>query len=138
MTAKEYLSQYKYLQREISRLQQRIDEIRANTMQARAIDYSKPRVEGGGGGDLVLKMVELQEELNERRIAKAEKERIIRRQIDAMPDRRHALILQARYVDGMMLADIAAELDYSFSHVARLHGEALIAFEDLYLKDDKQ
>lgn len=39
------------------------------------------------------------------------------------------IILQSVYIDGKTLLDVSKELNYSYTHVKKLHGKALTAFE---------
>lgn len=64
-----------------------------------------------------------------------EKERMISGQIDGLNDSRHRDVLYWRYVKNETFERIADQrLHYSWRQTIRLHGKALLRFEEKYLK----
>ena len=57
----------------------------------------------------------------------------IGKQIDGMGDPLHSRVLHLRYEENHPLWIVAQIVNYSYSHVRRLHGQALQAFEVKYL-----
>ena len=54
--------------------------------------------------------------------------------IDQLEDERHRVILRERYINGLSFREISDILGYTERHLHRIHGEALLAFQDV-LKD---
>ena len=54
--------------------------------------------------------------------------------IDQLEDERHRVILRERYINGLSFCEISDILGYTERHLHRIHGEALLAFQDV-LKD---
>lgn len=58
----------------------------------------------------------------------------IGKQIDGMENLTYSRLLHLRYLTGLSLCKIADRLYYSYDYVRELHGHALQAFGDKYLK----
>ena len=54
--------------------------------------------------------------------------------IDQLEDERHRVILRERYINGLSFREISDILGYTERHLHRIHGEALLAFQNV-LKD---
>ena len=54
--------------------------------------------------------------------------------IDQLEDERHRVILRERYINGLSFREISEILGYTERHLHRIHGEALLAFQNV-LKD---
>ena len=54
--------------------------------------------------------------------------------IDQLEDERHRVILRERYINGLSFREISDILGYTERHLHRIHGEALLAFQNI-LKD---
>ena len=54
--------------------------------------------------------------------------------IDQLEDERHRVILREHYINGLSFCEISDILGYTERHLHRIHGEALLAFQDV-LKD---
>ena len=54
--------------------------------------------------------------------------------IDQLEDERHRVILREHYINGLSFCEISDILGYTERHLHRIHGEALLAFQDI-LKD---
>ena len=118
MTAKEYLSQAKRLDRRIGALldrQRRYHELGA--WQATRFDGAS-----GPGG-----MAALERELDARIGEYAELVRRIERTIDAVEDERYRDVLKYRYLNGWSWKKIAERMHFSQDWVWRLHARALKA-----------
>lgn len=55
----------------------------------------------------------------------------IARKIESMDNEQYRQILYNRYIESEAWEKIAVEMNYSFRHVLRLHGEALKAYEKM-------
>ena len=51
--------------------------------------------------------------------------------IQKVPDYRYRDVLDKRYISGETWEQIAVEMNYSYMHICRLHGEALKAAEEV-------
>lgn len=54
--------------------------------------------------------------------------------INQLEDERHRVILREHYINGLSFCDISDILGYTERHLHRIHGEALLAFQNV-LKD---
>ena len=109
-----------------------------------AIRYDKDKVQTSPANaieEAVVELVDLETRLAEVSHRYAETARIRTKQILDMDNAQYAELLYLRYVDdgrngkGNTLDDVAEEMNYSAQHIRRLHGQALQAFGNLYLKD---
>lgn len=101
-------------------------------MQAGGVNYGRERVQSSPKGDKianeVIRMVELEEQINAERAQYFEtKERIVN-QIHMLSDARYVDVLVKRYVEMKDWDLISDEMNYAPAQVFRLHREALKAF----------
>ena len=139
MTVKEYLWQIRSLE---SKARQALDIYRQyerHEITLRSPRYDSDRVQSSGGGgftEQVDRIIDLQIKAKRawnRYLVQKDK---INRQIQRI-EWPHGDILFKRYVEYKDFETIADEIGYSYPHTLRLHGEALQAFEQLFLKDDR-
>lgn len=83
-------------------------------------------------GTAVAKLDELERKTNDLMVVYANKRNKITDQIDAMEDKVIYGILFARYIENKTFERIAADMDYSFRQICRLHTKALQEFEKKY------
>lgn len=83
-------------------------------------------------GTIVAKLDELERETDKLVDEYADKRKKIISQIDSMNDVVIYNILFARYIEQKTFERIAADMDYCFRQITRLHGKALREFEDKY------
>ena len=55
--------------------------------------------------------------------------------INQLEDERHRVILREHYINGLSFCEISDILGYTERHLYRIHGDALLKFQDI-LKDD--
>ena len=55
--------------------------------------------------------------------------------INQLEDERHRVILREHYINGLSFCEISGILGYTERHLYRIHGDALLKFQDI-LKDD--
>ena len=131
MTAKEELKQYRFKQSKVDQALEEYEKYktRAEKMTAIISDVpSRTNKTSDKVGDNAILMADLSREY-ERRWIEAEKERSrIINEIDTL-DEPYRTILFLRYVEDMSLETIAAQLNYSYSIVAHMHGDALQKYE---------
>ena len=131
MTAKEYLSQAFYMNRQIKAKERRLEWLREIAPGPSMRFSQEEKAKGDPRSSLVeeaaLKVVELEEEiasdiLDLVRVMKEIASTISR--VDSMECR---TILEMRYLSFMEWDEIISRMGYSRSYVFRLHGEALNA-----------
>ena len=131
MTAKEYLSQAFYMNRQIKAKERRLEWLReiapGPSMRFSQEEKSKGDPRSSLVENAALKVVELEEEiasdiLDLVRVMKEIASTISR--VDSMECR---TILEMRYLSFMEWDEIISRMGYSRSYVFRLHGEALNA-----------
>ena len=128
MTAKEYLRQYRYIDRSVEAKLERIERLRA-LAERRTAAYGQS---GGGGGrspdsrmDVVARLVDAQRELDQEIAQLLDTKAGIEAAIARLPDERMRAMLEMRYLQGRKWDDIAAALGYCRDNVLRLHRAAL-------------
>ena len=132
MTAKEYLSQAAVLKRRIKQLEDRIEEIRTEASSPKAIRYDKDMIQSSPNSDALANYV-IRLDKEESKLLKYKEDYLdkyheIRDRIVKVMPGIYADILFMRYLEQKTLVVIADELNYSYIHVCRLHGLALLAF----------
>ena len=58
--------------------------------------------------------------------------------IDQLPERQHRILLTDRYIRSMSWEEICVEMHYSWKHVHRLHGYALLAMSQFFQQEKKE
>ena len=135
MTAKEYLQQYRNANREINaKLDQisRLRELATKTTQTLTAD----RVQSSPENKLehiCAKIADMEAEvdaqIDQLQVIKERVEKVIGQVSDAS----QRAVLERRYINGERWEEIAVELNYTYRHVTRLHGEALQKIKDVLL-----
>ena len=124
-----YLKRYVILDREIDRKLKEVARLRSKLTRITEVYSTEPR---GGGSiygkteEILAKIVDLENEID------ADIDRLIsirdniKAVIEAVENDRERLLLQYRYLDGKTFEWIAAEMNYSWRQIHRLHSQALI------------
>ena len=124
-----YLKRYVILEREINRKQEEVDKLRTMLVKVTASFSHTPK---GGGSiyskteSVVAKIVELENEINTSIDNLIDIKQSIYRIIESVKDDKERQLLQYRYLDGMTFEWIAAEMNYCWRQIHRLHSKALI------------
>ena len=141
MTAKKYFQQLWLLDEEIDENNREMDELRT-----REENCSSPEITGmprGSGtkdklSEIVAKLVDLQQYVNEQTDRLIDLRAEITRQINEMKDQRSRVILSKRYLrknrQDRAWGKIAKELHYDEKTIMRLHKKALKQFENEHPK----
>ena len=128
MTAKEYLSRYRFIN----------DGINSKLMQVEELRSKAQTVSGGNStgthssqpydriGEITAKIVDLEREINEEIDRLVDIQREIRETIAAIPEERLRTLLEYKYLNCMTLEEIAVRMNYSYKQICRLHGKALL------------
>lgn len=131
MTAKEYLMRYKIAYREAQDTELRMAQLRLKYGAPQAIQYSDmPKAHSSEHdlSDYVAKMDELTDWLIAKYTRCMDIEADILERLDMMEKQEEREVLRMRYIDGYRWDEIADKLHYTYRHVTRLHGTALLNF----------
>ena len=138
MTAKSYLQQVYWLYSNIKIKSQQLDELRADTMGYKAIDYAADNVQTSPSdrmANTVGRYADLEAVVRGMIDEYYYKKDYIINQITALDNAKYVEILYARYVEFKSLKKIAHEMSYEYKWACALHGRALKAFSDKYLNN---
>ena len=131
MTAKEYLQQYRRIQREIEDIDRRMAQIRLKYAAPSAINYSDmPKAHNSEHdlSDYIVKMDELTDYMISKYTRLRGIEVDIYMRVDRMENQKERELLRYRYIDGMTWTEIADALDTTERNVYFIHGRALRHF----------
>ena len=132
-TPKEYLRQLRTAEikieqkeEELERLKSSLESISTGTDGERVQTTPRDRL-----SEEVTHIVDLEEEINEDLGALLMLRNKIINEIHSMDNPVYINILYKRYVQYKSLEEIAVEMSYSYVHIRRLHGYALIQFSKI-------
>lgn len=134
MKAKEYLQQLQRLDIMINQKIKELGDLRLMSQSAGGIDYSKERVQSSPSGDApfvkpVLRMIELEQEINAEIDRFVDEKHEIINQIQALQNPKHIDILYKHYVEFKRLEIVAVEMNFTYQYIVELHGTALKEFQ---------
>lgn len=135
MKTQEYLKQIERLDRMI---QNKLSEISQLKHMAMSITIAPKEVnvqtssDKDKMGSAISKLVDLEKETDELVDEYIDKRKRIIEQIEGIRDTNMYHVLSERYIARKDLSTIAVEMGYSFKQVCRIHGKALIEFENKY------
>ena len=134
MKAKEYLQQLQRLDTVINQKIKELGDLRLKSQSAGSIDYSKERVQSSPSGDApfvkpVLRMIELEQEINAEIDRFVDEKHEIINQIQALQNPKHIDILYKHYVEFKRLEIVAVEMNFTYQYIVELHGTALKEFQ---------
>lgn len=134
MTAKEYLSQTRYLDDSINTKIELLDGLNALATKCTSVLSDMPR--GGNGStsrleETVVKIISLQEVINAEIDAFVDTKAEIRKVIMQVEDKTERLLLEKRYLCCMAWEDIESQLFISKPTSLRLHRSALDSVEKI-------
>lgn len=134
MNAKIFLSQYRTALINISNIERTIGELESLALNTK-INVDNERVQSSGNqdtiGDLAARICDMKQELNERRAEALEILRNIENTISEVRNDDYKQLLHLRYIGRMSWEEIAVTMHYSYRHITRLHGMALIEIESV-------
>ena len=128
MTAKEYLSQARYLDARINSKIKQVDRLNDLATSATSVLTGMPHNPSGSTSrmaDTIAKIIDLQDEINHDIDTLVDLKSEIAEAIKAIPDVEQQTILEQRYLCFMPWEKIAVELQFTPRHIFRLHDEAL-------------
>lgn len=120
MTGKEYLLQARYLDERIHSKIQQIESLNDLATSCSAVISDMPRNPNQGGSkmaDAVIKIVTLQEEINQDINALVELKHQIMGVIKAVPNVEYQTLLEKRYLCFITWEQIAVDMKYSMQHI---------------------
>jgi hypothetical protein len=134
MKAKEYLQQLQRLDTMINQKIKELGNLRLMSQSVGGIDYSKERVQSSPSGDApfvepVLRMIELEQEINAEIDRFVYEKHEIINQIQALQNQKHIDILYKHYVEFKRLEIVAVEMNFTYQYIVELHGTALKEFQ---------
>ena len=141
MTAKTELRQRHRGKVRLRHKQLELEEIRVAAAGLKSFDYSADRVQSSPSDQMPLhvgNLLEAEKEYQQMFDTFWDLYHTIVRQIETLDDARYADVLYARYVSWEPLRKIADDMRYDYDYLCRLHGRALKAFADKYLKEDSK
>ena len=141
MTAKEYLSQAKYLDARINAKIKQVGALNDLATSATTALSGMPRNPNHGRStmaDCVTKIVDLQTEINADIDELVDLKREITRTIKALADTEYQTILERRYLVFEPWEKIAAGMGYDLRYLLKLHGRALEAVQAILPKNDAE
>ena len=128
---KEYLRQLRRLELYIEQRQEELNRLR-ELIGSHAIDYGE-RVQTSPSADSipneVIRRAELEADISRKIERFLQLKHKIINEIQSLDNAVYASILYKRYVEYKSLEEIAVEMNYSYIHIKRLHGYALLEFK---------
>lgn len=128
MNAKDYLSQARYLDQSINSKIQQLGQLNDLATKATSVLTGMPRNPSSGTSqmaDTVVKIIDLQNEINRDIDTLVDLKADIMRLIRSVSCREYQTILEKRYLCFFSWEKIAAAMDYDIRWLYRLHGKAL-------------
>lgn len=128
MTAKQYLSQTRYLDLRINSKLQLLSSLNDLATKCTAVYSDMPKKPNRGGSrleDTICKIVDLQDEINEEIDKLVDLKSEIADVISEVSNTEYRLILEKRYLNLMQWEDIASDMGYELRWVYRNHNKAL-------------
>lgn len=140
MTPKQYLSQINIYNESIKSLIDDVEQIKAKLTNV-SVSPSPDKVTGGitlDFTDTIARLTDFQKELDDEIDRYVNLRKKIIKEIYGIGNKLYSSILYERYINELDLMSIARKLNYSYAHVRRSHGWALMAFDKKFLKHDTQ
>jgi len=130
--AKEYLKQVETLDTKIQQKKIELDSLKDNAIGLGAFDYAKEKVQTSASESMsgkVAKYVDLENEIHEDIERFTELRHKVIGQIHMLDDPKYINVLFEKYIEYKGLKEISEELGYSYDHIRRVHGWALLDFQ---------
>lgn len=133
MKAKEYLKQVELLDVKIRQKKIELAGLKEEATCTGAFDYSAEKVQTSAKADSmskkVAKYVDLENEIHEDIERFTELKHKVMGQIHMLDDPKYINVLFKKYIEYKGLKEISKELGYSYDHIRRVHGWALLEFQ---------
>lgn len=136
MDARTYLEEIRRLGDSIAEYEREIERLRTELESISGVSYDSISVMASVSGDTltnkVARIMELENQVSDTMIERAERRAQIIAQINKMPNRVHMTLLIKRYVDSLKFEQIAIDMNYSYDRIIHIHKEALRSFKEMY------
>lgn len=135
MTAEQYLSQLKWLDKEIQSKEMELEDLRTKAENCSAKEITGMPGNGGNPDKLseaVIRMVEMQNRISERKNIYIRLRQKISDMIDNMPEPEYRTILRDRYITGGKWTKIAKDNNMEERTAYRKRLKGLSMFEHIY------
>lgn len=140
MTPKKFLQQAFYLDQRINSKIEQIDTLNSLARKATSTLSDMPKAPGRNTSrleDIIVKIVMLQEEINNDIDSLVDIKIRITEMINDMEDKEQQMVLEKRYLNFLSFEKIAVDLNFSIQHVFRIHKQALSEIEPVIKKYEK-
>lgn len=137
MTAEEYLSQIRRIDKRIEALSRDEEKTRSRLYNISGIDYSKDRVDGGGDGDISSRLICVDNILTgiaKKKIYLIEARETARQRINALSDNRFIPILTDYYISALPIEAIIRAENYEQAQIYRLRKRGVECFGHEYYR----
>lgn len=133
MKAKEYLKQVELMDVKIRQKKIELAGLKEEATCTGAFDYSAEKVQTSSKADSmskkVAKYVDFENEIHEDIERFTELKHKVIGQIHMLDDTKYINVLFKKYIEYKGLKEISKELGYSYDHIRRVHGWALLEFQ---------
>lgn len=130
MTAKQWLNRGRRIDQEISKLMETKELIEAR-LTSITQSYDSDRAQSTKDPHKFDRLVEIDSLISERADELTRTKAEILTTINLLPDSRQRMVLISYYIDGKTWEQTAVDLHYSYMHIMRLHGYALMEIEKM-------
>ena len=132
MNAKEYLKQAFYLDKRINSKLEQVESLNALATKATSTLSDMPKSSNRGTSkleDTIIKIVELQEEINKDIDNLVDLKKEIANSIYSLKDKEEQTVLEKRYLCFNSWEQIAVDMNYSIQYCFKIHRNALKAID---------
>ena len=133
--AKYLLQKIAFLDAEINSLIREHESVKSTLLKA--TDYSNEPVattKRNTSEDKLIKLADKSSEIDSKVGELVDFKITMGNYINQLEDERHRVILREHYINGLSFLEISKNLGYTERHLYRIHGDALLKFQDI-LKD---
>ena len=133
--AKYLLQKIAFLDAEINSLIREHESVKSTLLKA--TDYSNEPVattKRNTSEDKLVKLADKSSEIDLKIDELVDFKITMGNHINQLEDERHRVILREHYINGLSFLEISKSLGYTERHLYRIHGDALLKFQDI-LKD---
>ena len=133
--AKYLLQKIAFLDAEINSLIREHESVKSTLLKA--TDYSNEPVattKRNTSEDKLVKLADKSSEIDLKIDELVDFKITMGNHINQLEDERHRVILREHYINGLSFLEISKNLGYTERHLYRIHGDALLKFQDI-LKD---
>lgn len=131
MRPKDYLSQVRYLDKEIDSKLKLKEDLRARALSIGSFEV-KDKVQSSGGlnfSDWVDKITDIEREIDKKIDELVDLKQRINAQIDRVENPLHRIVLVSHYLNDLSLRQIAVKYSYNYGYIKNVHGHALLEFK---------